>query len=283
MRKTSAAIQKSSLAVLAFAVALLVAAPAQAQAANPAAQLAPLEQQLSQLVLSSEQFSARVTLTGAPDSGPLSRLRGIGIELSGVVAKSPEQAAITATVAGHSLQVRLLGGVVYVQTPKIAALDGGRPWVAEPVHEAGGNTLGSNVLGLGSEGASGPTFKGLASLIASGQHLRSLGSASIDGQAVSGFSETVKPLSIYNAQVPAKVRQGLKQLHIKPTAKLVVYLAANGVPVRTRLTLALGHARLHVSSDLTAVNVPVAVAAPAVAETITAAELKKLERSLKHK
>ncbi|HEX4465702.1 MAG TPA: hypothetical protein VH025_00820 [Solirubrobacteraceae bacterium] len=236
----------------------------------------PLEQQLSTLQLSSEQFSARIDLKGAPRRGPLSKLRGQAIQLSGVASASSQQADVTASVAGKSLEVRLLGKQVYVNTPAIAKIDGGRPWVSETLASDDTKLLGSNVSGLGSGDSSGPTFKDLAELISSGSHLRGLGAATIDGQATTGFAETIKPLSIYDAQIPAKVRSALKRLHLKPTAKLQVYLASNGVPVRTQVTLALGAARLHVDSDVTAVNVPVTVAPPAPAETITSAQLKQL-------
>ena len=69
----------------------------------------------------------------------------------------------------------------------------------------------------------------------------------------------------------------MAKTHVKPAATFEVFLAANGLPVRSHVVLALGSVKLNTTEDVLAIDFPVAApTVPPAAETITAAELKKI-------
>jgi hypothetical protein len=67
---------------------------------------------------------------------------------------------------------------------------------------------------------------------------------------------------------------------VKLKGSFEVFIAANGVPVRTSVVLSIGKLRLSVGADVLAIDFPVTIPAPpAAAETIGAAELEQLEKA----
>jgi hypothetical protein len=247
----------------------------------PPAELAPLLQKTSELQLSSERFSGEVTITGKKLPRKLKALGGLKQKTTGEVSTSPQAASITETTLGRTILVKLIGNTVYFYEPSIAKLDGGRPWVAESLGSSGG-AFGSNPsLGGGSGGSSGsaPTdkFKTDTALLKASKDVRSLGASTIDGQAVTGFAGSADPKEIEQSTLPAKLREAVVKSKIKPSATFEIFLAANGLPVRSHVMLALAGVKLNVSRDIPAIDFPVAaIAPPPAAETITGAQLKKI-------
>jgi len=280
-------IELSSCGLLALAALAVPAIPA--AAAPPPPELAPLLQKTSELQLSTERFSGESTITAKKLPRSLKGLGGLTSKISGEISTSPEEASITETVLGRTISLRFVANALYIDLPTIAKHDGGRPWVKESEGPSGG-LFGSNTKFGGGSGGSGdglPTsrFTTEIALLKASNDVRSLGASTIDGQSVTGFAGTADPKEIEESRLPKSLRKAVAKAHIKPAATFEVFLAANGLPVRSHVVLRLGAVKLNVTQDVLAINFPVAaVTAPPAAETITGAELKKiLARQLKKK
>jgi hypothetical protein len=257
----------------------------------PPPELAPLLQKTSELTLSSERFTGEVKITSRKLPRKLKALGGLDAKVSGEVTTSPEAASLTETLLGHTTSLRLVDNTLYLRDATIAEHDGGRPWVKESLSSPGG--LFSSNPGLGAGGAGGsssgaPTtekFKTVTALLKASDDVRSLGASTVDGQAVTGFAGTADAKQVEESTLPAKLRKAVVKSHIKPAATVEAFFAPNGLPVRSHVVLALGGLKLGVTHDVLAINFPVAaIPAPPAAETITAAELKKLiAKQLKRK
>jgi hypothetical protein len=259
-------------------------APAAASAPTtpPPPELAPLLQKTSELQISSERFSGEVTLTGRKLPRRLKALGGLKTKIAGELDTSPEAAAITETVLGRTLQLRLAGGALYIRDASIAKRDGGRPWIKESVGPTGGPfgadpSIGGGSGGASAGGASSTHFKSEIALVKASTDVRSLGASTIDAQPVTGFAGTLDPRQIEQSVLSAKLRKAVSKAHAKPSAGFEVFLAANGLPVRSHIVLSLGGVKLNVTQDVLAIDFPiVAIAPPPAAETISGAELKKI-------
>lgn len=256
---------------------------APAGAAPPPPELAPLLQRTSELQISSERFSDEVTIAPAKLPRKLKDFGGLKLKLAGEESAAPEAAAVTTTVLGKTITLRLVNKIIYLRDPSIAKRDGNRPWVALDAQTSGKLFSSNPSIGTGSGlGGSGggiavSHFKVETALLKASKNVRSLGASTIDGQAVTGFAGTADPKQIEASHLPAKLRSEVVKSHVKPAAKFEVFLAANGLPVRSNVVLVLGKIKLKASEDVLAINFPIAaIAPPPAAETITAAELEKL-------
>ncbi len=267
-------------------------APAASAAATtpPPPELAPLLQKTSELQISSERFSGELTVTGKKVPPKLKALGGLKTKIAGEESTSPRAASITETALGRTISLRLVDNTLYIRDASIAKLDGGRPWVKESLQGSSGGLFGSHTkLGGGPGGSSGTAagskFKTETALLKASNDVRSLGASAIDGQSVTGFAGTANPKEIEESSLPAKLRAEILKSHVKPAATFEVFIAANGLPVRSHVVLALGSVKLNVTEDVLAINFPVAaIAPPPAAETITGAELQKiLVKQLKKK
>ena len=273
------------------------AAPAASAPAAPpvAAPLPPdllrLEQAMLALRLTSERFSASVSVSGSgAPSGPLgvfSRVLASAasslafITVTGEVGFAPPMASFQINFLGIKLGARLIGTTLYTEEPFIASLDGGRPWVErdnQHLEQASGVELGT----LGGRPGSGATqaFGALVEELGRARSIRELGTQTVDGQATTGFDATVD-LNAVQGTTPAQ-RRAVARL-LKPLAHLEVFIADDGLPVRVLLRLAIRekhpthHAEVITQEDVLAVNVPVVVTPPPAQETITEAQLQRLE------
>ena len=247
----------------------------------PPPELAPLLQKTSELQLSSERFSGEVTITGKKLPLKLKALGGLKEKLTGELSTSPQAASVTETTLGKTLQVKIVGTMIYIHDPSIAKLDGGRPWVSESTSSSGGSFGSSPSIGGGSGGSSGAgstdKFKTEIALLKASKDVRSLGASTVDGQAVTGFAGSADPKEIEQSTLSAKLREAVAKSKIKPSATFQIFLGANGLPVRSHYVLALAGVKLNVSRDIPAIDFPVAaIAPPPAAETITGAQLKKI-------
>jgi hypothetical protein len=278
---TAASSRTTSLftgALIAFA-ALCASTPAAVSAAAPPPELAPLLQKTGELQISSERFSDEVAVTGKKVPPKLKALGGLKVKIAGEESTSPEGAAITETLLGKPIEIRVVNHMIYLHDTSIVKYDGGRPWVEESVPGASTGLFGSHTtLGGGSGGA--PTaskFKTAIALLKASNDVRALGASAVEGQAVTGFAGSANPREIEESSLPAKLRAEIVKSHIKPAATFEVFIAANGLPVRSHFVLQLGGLKLAVTEDVPEIDFPVAsVSAPSAAETITADELKKI-------
>ncbi|HTA06638.1 MAG TPA: hypothetical protein VK774_09770 [Solirubrobacteraceae bacterium] len=273
-----------------LAVVLTLAPNARAGTAAPQpAELQALEQRMSEVTVNSERFTGSVSVGGKLPH-KLSALRGLKASFTGEHVLAPPATRVTTKLLGKPLTLLQIGESLYVNEPALARRDGGRPWVELDL--AGRSKLFGSSPGLGSgtglsgtSGGSGQAFKDDAELLKDAAEVHALGTSMVDGQTVSGFSGTVSAAKLAQGQLPKKTLQTLRSKHIKLSASIEAFIASSGVPVRVSLTLRLGKAiRVSVLSDTLAINFPVAaVPPPPAGETITAAELAKLEKKSKPK
>jgi hypothetical protein len=277
-----------------------VAAPAPtATAPAPVpADLQRLEQAMLAIPLTSERFTASVSVSAAsgPPAGPLggfARVRSGArtaasqsfITFSGEQSFSPRLASFRASFLGLTFEGRLIGTTTYLQEPFIASIDGGRPWVEEP-NKGLESTVGVELGTLGGKPGTPATeaFGGLLEALHRASVIRELGPSTVDAQATTGFVATVDPTAV-GSKGTAQTR-ALRKL-VQRRAKLELFIAENGVPVRAILRLALRekhpryHAELITQVDTLAINMPIAaVVAPPANKTITQVQLRRLEASL---
>jgi hypothetical protein len=244
---------------------------ANAAAATLPPELPPLIAKMKTLSISTERFKASVSLHGHKLPKSLSGLRTLTINVSGEASfASPPSGIATATALGHSTQVRIVDGSVYVDEPAVASKDGGRPWIKSTPSKA------PSPLGTGPGEANGATdsYAGVAKLIEAAKTVKALAPATVDGQPVSRFLFTVDPAKVEGGTLSSKARAKLRQLHVTPTAKVEVDIAASGLPVHTAGVIAFGEKLgIGFTADVLAVDFPLTVTPPPAQETITEGEL----------
>jgi hypothetical protein len=287
---------------LALAAAATIAPGAAASAPAPATpapaavplDLQALEQKMLALKPTSERFAASIDVAEKPKvKGPVGGFNHIFghassvlvplIAVAGEVSLGPPPAAsFTVSFLGIAISARLIGSTLYTHEPDLSRLDGGRPWVEER-NTSLAQALGSQSNGPGgSAGEPGTAFASLAKLIAHAQSIAELGPASVDGVPVTRFKLAVpiaalqKPAHSRRARARARRERKL----FAPLLRVELFLAETGLPVRTSVVVVARHGKGEVieQSDITAIDVPVLVQAPPAAETIEAAQLRRLLR-----
>ena len=263
--------------------------------------LQALEQKMLALQVNSERFSASLSIAEPPHvRGPIGGFEHIFGRASAAIATKalqtfalltmvgeasivPQAASIEAAFLGLPVKLRLIGTTLYTEEPFIAKLDGGRPWVVEQ-----GKTLEQAADVGGPAGSAGPGsgFKSLVETISRARSVQEVGPATVDGQATRRFSVTIAYGRIAGHKTPTREQTRLLRKLLDPLARVELFVAEDGLPVRTRLVFGLRHGggELITQADVLALNVPVVVEAPPAAETIGAAELERLlaRRSKSH-
>jgi hypothetical protein len=281
--KTPHAKKTKALAISGVVMVVLAVPGRSAQATAAPPELAPLVAKMSELHVSSARLAGEVTVTGHKLPRKLKALGGLKLKLSGELSTFPPAASITAASPEATISVRLVNKRLYIEEPALAKLDGGRPWIEESPQSTkklfgASPGLGAN-SGLGGPEGSLGQFKSDAALLNKATNVRSLGQSTIDGQAVTGFAGTIAATQFEEGQFPSKLRGELRRLHLNPKGSFEIFIAANGLPVRTSLGLAFRGVKIQATVDVPAIDFPVgAVPVPPASETITAAELEKLLR-----
>jgi hypothetical protein len=252
---------------------------ANAAAATLPPELPPLIAKMKTLSISTERFKATVSLHGHKLPKSLSALRALTISVSGEASlASPPSAIATETALGHSTQIRIVAGSVYVDEPAIASKDGGRPWIKSTPSKAP-KPIGA---GPGEPNGASDSYTGVAKLIEAARTVKALGPATVDGQPVSRFLFTVDPAKL-EGTLSSKTRAKLRQLHVTPTAKVEVDIAASGLPVHTAGAIAFAKKLgIGFTVDVLGVDFPLTVTPPPAQETITEAELIAMLKKSKH-
>jgi len=256
--------------------------------------LQALEQKMLALKPTSERFSASIDIAEKPKvKGPVGGFNHVfghaGSVLAPLIAVAgeislgpPPEASFTVSFLGIAISGRLIGSTLYTHEPGLSRLDGGRPWVEER-NTSLAQALGSQANGPGgSAGEPGTDFAALTKLIAHAQSIAELGPASVDGVPVTRFKLAVpigalqKPAHSRRARARARRERKL----FAPLLRVELFLAETGLPVRTSVVVVFRHGKgeLIEQSDITAIDVPVLVQAPPAAETIEAAQLRRLLR-----
>lgn len=271
-------IQKSSPRLAATgalcAAALLVPSAAAEASASVPPELQALIAKMKLLQVSSERFSASVTLHAHKVPKDLEALRALKVNLSGEAnLASPQSGIVTTTVLGKPLTFRVIGKTVYTDEPALGRKDGGRPWVKETRKVQPSVTDDSP----GVAGSGTAPYAAQATLIEGAKAIKALGPATVDGQPVSRFLLTVDPAKIPGTNLGGKLRAKLRRDHIVPKAQIEYDLTSEGLPIHTAGAIALGKKiRVDFTADVSAIDFPLTVAAPPAGETITTAELLTL-------
>jgi hypothetical protein len=281
-----------------LALASIAPGASASASAPPAAAVPPelqaLEQKMLALQLTSERFSGTISFAARPKvTGPLGGFNHV-FGHAGAIASplitaagevsfvAPQQASFTVGFLGITISARLVAGTLYVREPFIARLDGGRPWVQEG-HKSLAQALGSEPPGAsGSSADPAAGFKRLTEVVSRARSIVALGPATVDGQAVSRFKLTIPlaALSKPGHSRAARARGRRQRKLLAPMLRLELFLAEDGLPVRTSLVIRARHGKGEVieQSDITAIDMPVEVQAPPAAETIARAQLERLMR-----
>jgi hypothetical protein len=282
-----------TLTAVALAVYLAAGQAGARDAVAPAMQASPvqvlppdlvaLEQKMAQLRVRSERFSevtrGTVKLTNESNGRPVGRSRYVSLNGSaiGEASISPSEGEISITSsAGRSKKI-YVGSAVYVYTPNLARLDGGRPWVRFRVP---GITIfpyhgSSEEVNAGGTGPYARLINLLATAIG---EVVQVGPVTVDGQQAIEFEAAVDPLALVRGLTQEDVANLEKH---PPVYHLAIYLTESGLPVRVVESLHKAPGLNTISSsstiDILASEVTVAVKAPPASRTISEAQMQVLE------
>jgi len=269
--------------------------------ATPPPDLQALEQKMEQLQVNSERFSLVIDLGNTSlfgKSGPSFPLFG---GASGELSISPQEASFTTGFLGITAPERLIGGTLYTRQPDIAREDGGRPWVSSE-HQKLPRAIGVDPLDVGGANGTGGAFTGLVELVSSGQSFLEVGPTIVEGQPVTEFTASIEAAKLPSGR-SAEIAKKLEKLG-KTQVEVALFIAPDGLPVRTSLAITAdprtfntslaiasgprtfgtglaivsGPQTFDTTFDILAINFPVSVQAPSASETISKAQLRKLQR-----
>jgi hypothetical protein len=204
-----------------------------------------------------------------------------------------------------------IGNTIYVFTPSAARSDGGRPWVRSAVaptpKSAAGAAIGSALapaLPMSGPDSSVGQFAKLIEETNGALSIQEVGPATVDGQEVTEFMASLsltklitrKELEEFTGSFSSlnkllspkqspKQREEAKKHHEEATQKLSeapmeleLFIAPNGIPVRTTVVIGERSEGIGAEQDILAVGIPVVVHAPPADKTIGQAQLRKLEQ-----
>lgn len=116
------------------------------------------------------------------------------------------EAKVTGVEQGQPLDIEFvyLANSIYINIPQVTQVDGGKPWLSLDL-SALGTSAANGVPGAGDN----PTAL-LQTLAQQGNDVTSLGSATVDGQPVQGYSVTITPAAINNALNDSSLPDWLK-------------------------------------------------------------------------
>lgn len=226
-------------------------------------ELQTLEQKAQALHIASERFT--LTFAIKEPSGKQTTLTSIG---TGRI--SPPEAQLVETVGSKRLVVRALGNDLYESVPGLARLDGGRPWVH--VRES----ALSEQTGVNFAAAPQNLTESFSLINSASEGVQEVGPATVDGQSTTEFTASVD-LAQLLSRFGAKLVQKLQSVGVRD-ARLALYLAPSGLPVRTSITIPVEGGSITTTSDILATEIPVSVKAPPARETISESEFEKLRR-----
>ena len=242
------------------------------------------------LRVSSERFRLRTSVASTGARMPREEqafLRLFDIDLSGEATLSPPAGSFALTILGHTLRIRVVHGTEYAYEPAVARTDGGRPWV-----DVGRRGLAGLLGGAGADLPSSPaasTFKSLAFTLTGARSATELGPGLIDGVSITGFRAAVSASALEEPVVPAKPPGILRSIFgraaaprpapsASPSAQLEAFIAASGLPVRTRVSVSAEGISSGALLDVFAINFALRVQPPPRDRTVSLATLRRLTK-----
>jgi hypothetical protein len=248
-------------------------------------QLQALEQKMQQLHVNSERYTVIsrgvITIVNEANGQPVGREKSVSLDanISGEVSISPPQAEVIDANTGKPIQIQI-GSTEYTYSREIARKHPRRAWVRR--QGADGSAFPSYASPLevfaspgdasvGGEGSYAQLFNLLTTAVGS---VAVLGPVSVDGQATTEFTAEVEPLRLIRGLTVEDVRNLEKHPVL---TKLTIFLSEAGFPLRVTLSQSAQHAHFTETTDITAVEVPLAISPPPSGETISVAQARKLE------
>lgn len=274
------------LCVLAIGGAVQFAPNATAATLPPS--LVALEQKMSELKITSLRFSLKTSVTVPPGEHEVLRflkLFGLDTQMSGEVTLTPPASDVSLDFFGQPLTLRAIGKTVYAYFAKLARYDHGRPWI-----EFGRGGLGElfkvkghRVRSTGKTTESlakepkiaEPPFAALEKSLTDAREVRELGPATVAGQPVTRFIAILEPAQLESGTLASTSRVPGPS---PSTGTLEVSFSPDGVPVQILITRHSSLETASVTVEIPAVNLPLVIEAPPVAQTITMREIRKLEK-----
>ena len=257
-------------------------APARTPAVLPPA-LPALEQKMEELKITSMRFSAQTSIT-VPHSERklLGFLKLLGGGISGEETISPAAGNIVLGLFGHPFKLRVVGGTTYylLAVPRhhrdiwVKLGPGG---ILELFTVNGKHVKVPKAAPLKEPALSEPSFAGLRKALAGAEEVRELGAGTLYGQPVTNFLAILEPEQLERENLASTSRL-LPSPSQPPMVTLEASLAQDGLPVRTVITERSGGTAISATLSIPAINFPLVVEAPPASETITVAQMRKLER-----
>lgn len=202
---------------------------------------------------------------------------------TGDIGVSPERAVLVLkALDALEVEAREVGGKAYLREPGISRIDGGRPWLSvsrAELEQADGFSSTPGMLTM--QGEHG-MFGQLIEELAEAKSVTEVGEATVDGQATTEFAAELDLAKMEKGRLahqPKTVRKAALEMLRKTTMTLDVFIEPDGLPVRMSALAEFGKGfSMTVQSDIVATNVVFTVVAPPAKETISAAQLKKVQR-----
>ncbi len=251
-----------------------------------------LEQKMGELKITSLRFSEKTSIAVPHSTGKLMRvlklLLGAGSGISGEGTTSPPAGNVVLSLFGHPLRLRAVDNTTYFYLRALGRVDHGRPWVklgpgglAELFTVNGKHIKAPKTSEpkIGEPALAEPPFEGLRKLLTGAKEVRELGAGTVDGQPVTSFLAVLEPEQLGREHLASAARLRLPPpAPPAPTVSLEVSLTQNGLPVRTVITEHGQGTVISVTLEIPAINFPLVIEPPPISQTITLAQLRKLER-----
>jgi hypothetical protein len=189
-------------------------------------------------------------------------------------------------------QTRTIGQTTYTYTPSAASFDGGRPWVRgrrKPPPKFGSkaalvvavlDALAPTLAGP-SDGSAEP-FATLIDYLGDAVSVSEGGAVTVDGQQTIEFTASLPVVKLLAGKLSgkqlAKIEGESRKHPSEGTVELEVFIASDGLPVRTVGASGNRTEGLGIQEDILALEVPFAIHAPPARETIDQTRLLQLER-----
>lgn len=281
-----------ALCVLMLALVMAAWAVAQPQASLPP-NLQTLEQKMGELKVTSLRFLEKTSVVVPHGEGKILDLLKLflGGGISGEETTSPQAGNVVINLFGHPLTFREVGNATYFYLRALASKDHGRPWVklgpgglAELITVDGKDVkaLATGEPEISEPALAEPPFEGLRKALAGAREVRELGTGTLYGQSVTSFLAALEPEQLKREDLASAASLGPPAVQ-RSTATLEVSVAQNGLPVRTVITEDDQSSFVSVTLAIPAINFLLVIAAPPTSQTISMAQLRKLEqRARKH-
>jgi hypothetical protein len=271
----------------------------------PTATIAPpalqaLEQRMAQVSFNTARISDRQVIgevgppVGTAELGSgVDQCKSLVVTATGLIRGTPSAAVITSTLAGYRSRTIAVGDITYRYMRSVARYDGGRPWVRsrtvtskseqKPADSPPPSALTVLSASLGStapyrkhHGLARP-FTGLVEDLNEALAIQEVGPATVDRQQTVEYTASLSVAKLLAGRLTREQHQLARKLEALPVT-LDLFIAPNGMPVRTIVVVGTGKEGIGEEEDFLATGIPVLVHAPPARETIGQSRLDKLKR-----